>query len=400
MPHLIWICPMSLASKLDAATWLETTRELRQEGWEVTLVTSARDDGRQTIRGIEVFGIAVPRIFFLKYVIFHWRFWKFLRRWKAADVILFYSASAPWILPLRLLRVVSRRKRPLLVMDTRSLHMPSRSEQGWKGYVMGTFERVMHGISVRGADGHTVITALMADSVRIPPRKLWGVWPSGVDVNRFSSCSVRRRWPIGREPVRLGYIGALQYERNLMGLVRAVEKANSEGQSFQFRLVGNGAQRASLEEYARQSSGRIEVRSAIPYDEIPEFLSQVHVGVLPFPDEEKFQVCSPIKLFEYMAAGLPILATRIPCHTGVMQNGAYVFWAERSDEEGLTKALRSIWQRRNALNDLSAAAASGARSWTWRSSALKLKSALENGLERSGAAASRGPDSGYGATHS
>ena len=399
-PHLIWVCPMTLASKLDAATWLETTRELRREGWEVTLVTPAKDDGPQTIRGIEVYGITVPRICFPKIVIFHWRFWKFLRRWNAADAILFYAASAPWILPLRLLRAVSRRKRPLLVTDTRSLHMPARSTQGWKGYVMGAYERSMNWVSVRGADGQTAITDSMADSIRIPPRKLWGVWPSGVDTNRFASCPDRRRWPIAAEPVSLGYMGALQYERNLMGLVRAVEKANSEGMSFRFMLVGNGAQRARLEEYARKSSGRIEVRTAIPHDEIPEFLGQVHVGVLPFPDEEKFRVSSPIKLFEYMAAGLPILATRISCHTAVIQNGTYVFWAERSDEEGLRDALRSIWECRKSLKNLSAEAIAAAQTWTWRASALKLMSALEKGLERSTPAASPSPDSGYGATHS
>ena len=40
-----------------------------------------------------------------------------------------------------------------------------------------------------------------------------------------------------------------------------------------------------------------------PHDQIPEVLARAHVGVLPFPDEEKFRVSSPIKLFEYMAAG-------------------------------------------------------------------------------------------------
>ena len=386
-PHLIWVYPMALNSKLDAATWLDTTHELRQMGWKVTLVTSGSHDGTQKIRGIEVFCISIPPVYFLRYILFHWRFLKLRQVWDQADVILFGPLSAPWLLPLRLMRILRHCKRPLLAMDTRSLNMELPSRQGWKGYLRDKYVRLMNVLTFRWADGQTVITDRMGRSLGIPPEKLWGVWPSGVDVNRFHSCPTWRRWPTEIEPVRLGYIGALEYGRNLMGFAVAVEKANTKGMCFQFTLVGDGTQRAALEEYARSSSGRIAVASSIPYDKIPDFLSGVHVGVLPFPNEEKFQVCSPIKLFEYMAAGLPILATRISCHTDVLKEGPYVFWAESANEDGLLQALSSLWRQRHTLEDLSMEAISAAQAWTWRESAVKLKSALERGMMRSASSA-------------
>lgn len=378
---------MPLAAKLDAATWLEPTRELRRMGWDVTLVTPGERDGVQPIRGVDVFCISIPNVYLLRYAIFHFRLLAFLRRWQPADIILFHSSSAPWLLLLRWL-CLPRRNRPLFVADTRSLYMPLKSRQGWRERLRDQYETVMDAMSIRWADGQTVITSRMAEALHIPPEKLWGMWPSGVDVQRFDACPAQRAWPKDKEPVHLGYIGALEYERNLMGLAAAVACANTDEMNFQFTLVGEGAQRAALESFARDSCGCVKVIPPIPYESVPEFLSRMHVGVLPFPDEEKFQVCSPIKLFEYMAAGLPVLATRIPCHTDVMKNGNYVFWAEPPNEDGLLDALRALWQKRHTLRDLSAESVLAAQAWTWSESAIRLKSALEGGLSRRAASGS------------
>jgi glycosyltransferase involved in cell wall biosynthesis len=109
-------------------------------------------------------------------------------------------------------------------------------------------------------------------------------------------------------------------------------------------------------------------------------LAKAHVGVLPFPDEEKFQVSSPIKLFEYMAAGLPVLATRIACHTDVAGDGGYVFWAEQASVTGLHAALCLVWQNRDSLRSMGSQAAIASRAWTWHESARKLRAALERGV--------------------
>lgn len=83
-----------------------------------------------------------------------------------------------------------------------------------------------------------------------------------------------------------------------------------------------------------------------------------------------------------MGAGLPILATKIVCHTDVIGSGDYVFWAENSDLDGMLKALEKTWRERFALPILSQKATVAAQDWTWRASAKKLKAALEYGLDR------------------
>ena len=70
-------------------------------------------------------------------------------------------------------------------------------------------------------------------------------------------------------------------------------------------------------------------------------LAKMHIGVtsLPDVDDEKYAASSPIKLFEYMASGLPMLATANPCHTDVVGDGSYVFWIDETTDQGILKGL-------------------------------------------------------------
>jgi glycosyltransferase involved in cell wall biosynthesis len=299
--------------------------------------------------------------------------------WSDVDVILFHEMSTLWMLPLRLVRLLRRTRTPVLVMDTRTVHMPRQDTQNLKIHLRGIFLRSMTWLANRWVDGRTAITRRMATEVNIPADKLWGVWPSGVQPEPFEQTRHARRWPAADEPVEIIYVGALEYERGLMAFCRAVVRAHHEGMRFNFTLVGDGRERADLVEFA-STSACVHVLPPVPHEQIPQVLSRGHVGVLPFPDETKFQVSSPIKLFEYMAAGMPILATRIVCHTDVIGEGGYVFWAEQTDEDGLLIALRHVWECRENLPKMGSQAAAAVDDWTWRAAAEKLKQSLEYGL--------------------
>ena len=380
-PSVIWLHTGRLDQDLDAATWLDTTFELRKLGWRVTLIT-AGPWGPRSIHGTEVFCIPMPDLSLLRLLVYHVEFYLLLLKRPRPDVILFGQMSAPWLLPVRIIRSLFRSHRPLLALDIRSLHMELSGRQSLKARLRGKYQDEISRTARTWIDGYTVITSRMAHHLGISRDQLWGVWPSGVDFELFQHARTSHSWPTQQEPVRLVYIGALHFERNLMTFCRAVEQANADGMSFELWLVGNGNERRDLEKYAAQTQGRIVVKQPVPHCDIPSILGQAHVGVLPFPDEAKFQVSSPIKLFEYMAAGLPILATRIACHTDVIGEGAYVFWAARADEAGLLEALGRIWRDRGAMPGMGVQAAAAAQACTWHASAVKLKESLERGLAR------------------
>jgi glycosyltransferase involved in cell wall biosynthesis len=379
---LLWVGTGSLEKSLDAATWLDTSRELCKSGWQVMLIVVGTA-GQKLFHGVQILNFPRPEIYLLRQLIFHAQILTFiLQRLDTFDVILFHSMSAPWMVPLRIVRWLRNRQFPVLVMDTRTVEMSHEGKEGWKDRLRRCFHLFVEKRTNSWVDGRLAITQRMANVVGIPQEKLWGVWPSGVDQDLFSPSRAVRKWPLAGEEIRLVYIGVLNYERNLMIFSRAVEKANAEGMRFTLALVGEGTERADLEIFANQTNGRICVSLPVPHSQVPDVLAQAHIGVLPFPDEEKFQVSSPIKLFEYMAAGLPILATRIACHTDVVGNGDFAFWAEQSDEARLLSALRLIWDNSNRLSEMGCHSAIAAQGWTWRESAKKLRAALETGLEK------------------
>ena len=184
------------------------------------------------------------------------------------------------------------------------------------------------------------------------------------------------------EPIKLVYIGSLLQKRNPLPLCRAVERANAAGMSFIFSLYGSGAEQPALEAFAEQTNGRIRVYPPVPHKNVIDLLAEAHVGVTSLPEssDKKYQASSPVKLFEYMAAGLPIFATDNPCHTDVVGEGKFAFWAHGVDEDAFFDALTQLWQQRENLSDLSAEAIESANNWTWEAAATKLNRALSAGL--------------------
>lgn len=49
-----------------------------------------------------------------------------------------------------------------------------------------------------------------------------------------------------------------------------------------------------------------------PYDQVPSILRALDVGLIPFIDNQFTRAINPLKLYEYLAVGLPIVATRLP----------------------------------------------------------------------------------------
>jgi glycosyltransferase involved in cell wall biosynthesis len=375
--RLAWVSPVT-PDKLDSATWVDTTRELRRQGVDVTLITIG-PAGRQSYRGVEVLSIPRPSVYLFGQILFHLNVLRYLLpRLRAYDVILFHQLSAIWLLPLR----VFGRRRPRLVMDTRD--MVDFANGSLKVRLRTVWFDLIIRLAARLADGQTAITPRMAELVRIPREQLWGIWPSGVEADRFAAAAKARHWPYRGEAIRLVYVGVFLAKRHLLPLCRAVNRANAEGMAFVLSLYGDGPQRPELESVAAEGGGAVRVEHPVPHDNVPHVLARAHVGVTSLPEvnDVKYEASSPIKLFEYMAAGMPVLATSNKCHTDVVGQGRYAFWADDVSEETLLAVLRRVWAGYDELRQLGREAQIDVHDWTYAANAAKLKAALIYGLGR------------------
>lgn len=377
--HLFWIYPEKFEETLDSATWLETTAVLRELGWKVSLV-GVGDEPEKIIRGVPVMNIQKPDVYLIGQVIFHWNIGKWLwRNWDNIDIVLFHQMSAFWILLIRIIGSF-RSSRPQFVMDTRTLPMAREDKRSIKDRLRDLYGDIVNKMVKYWADGQLAITTHMANATNITATKLWGVWPSGVKKEIFSIDGDKRNWELVSDEIQLVYVGSLAYERNLMALCHAIKRARESNMMFRLHLVGSGTEQEELKQFAETTDGYIQVDDPIPHSEIPNILVQAHLGVLVFPDELKFRVSSPIKLFEYMASGLPIFASHIPCHTDIVQNKDFAVWVHETDIDGLLAGLQDAWEKRNHLPQMGKIAQENVGDWTWRASAKKLDAALSKGI--------------------
>ncbi|MBI5953968.1 MAG: glycosyltransferase [Chloroflexi bacterium] len=378
-PYLVWVIPDDIFNSFSATPRLEIAKEMRNLGWKVDLI-AAGANGRQMVQDVEVLCFPQPNVYLIRQVIYHWYVVRHvLRNWRQIDALLFHQVSLPWFL---LLRFFSRYQRtsPTFVMDTRTVPMEPVEKATFKDRIRGEFYFVMNNLANRLIDGQTAITQRMAELLDIPSEKLWGTWPSGVNLDQFSVSIGNRQWGGPGDPVNIIYIGSLHYERNLTTLCKAVVSANEAGMKFKLLLYGEGTEKKDLQAFASEHPEEVAVFDGVSHGEVPAVLASAHVGVLPFPDEDKYKVCSPIKLFEYMGSGLPLLATEIVCHTDVVGNGEYVFWAKNAEVDGIFDSLKKVWDARLSLPAMSGEALKAANNWTYKSSAKRLNDALRYGL--------------------
>jgi glycosyltransferase involved in cell wall biosynthesis len=379
--HLLWLFPASFEHRLDSATWLDTTRELRRLGWQVTLV-SMGPYGVRHYQGVEVLTIPKPDVYLFGQVLFHLGVVRYLfNHFDEVDIVFFHQESGVWLLPMRFVRLLKRTRRPLFVMDTRDINDLKPGDI--KVMLRSAFEGLNHKLAGLLADGQTTITSRFVELVKIRETKIWGTWPSGVDLPRFAEPAETRKWPGDADPIRLVYVGIVLEKRHLVPLCRAVQRANENGYSFELVVAGDGPDMASLTLCAEGSPESVKLLEPVPHTAVPALLATMHVGVTSLPDidDVKYGASSPIKLFEYMASGLPVLATRNVCHSDVVGDGGYTFWVEEPTERGILAGLEQIWRQRADLQSLGREAQLEAEQWTWAAAARKLDEALRKGLQ-------------------
>ncbi|HRW06603.1 MAG TPA: glycosyltransferase [Caldilineaceae bacterium] len=142
------------------------------------------------------------------------------------------------------------------------------------------------------------------------------VVPNGVDLMAFAEA--RKRHP---HPPTLVYIGSLASHWGVDLAIRALPLLLPQLPTLRLLIAGSGPDQQRLQELSRRLgvAAHVHFYGAVSYEVLPELLAQADIGVATSRADSTFrQYASPLKLIEYMAAGLPIIATRVGQQTQTM----------------------------------------------------------------------------------
>ena len=204
----------------------------------------------------------------------------------------------------------------------------------------------------------------------------------GADTNRFHP-GTAGPVPWTREPATVVavFAGAFRVWHGAIQLVESIKRLHAAGRrDIRAVLIGDGPERAAAERTAGSHPG-IVFTGALPYASMPAALAAADIGVAPFdaarhPPLTLDFYWSPLKIFEYMASGLPVVAPALERLTRLVADGTegvlYSPASANALDDALVRAADPV--RRAAMG--TAARNRAVRDFSWQAHCAALDTAL------------------------
>jgi glycosyltransferase involved in cell wall biosynthesis len=217
--------------------------------------------------------------------------------------------------------------------------------------------------------------------------------PNGVDVERFrpgvGGAETRRELGIEEDEVVAGFVGTFGPWHGVEKLAEAIKSITTGGhgvpplQRPKFLLVGSGSLHAEVEKQLENEvkEGRVIFTGAVAHDRVPKLLDACDILVAPhvrLADGSEF-FGSPTKIFEYMAMGKGIVASRLGQIGEVLVDEETSLLVEPGNVDELGNAIVRLIESETLRKRLGARAREvAAREHTWTHNARRVLDAYQN----------------------
>ncbi len=166
---------------------------------------------------------------------------------------------------------------------------------------------------------------LMKSYYKIDDEKI-SIVPNGVDITFFKSKN--------KDSKKIVFSGVMYHHRGLDILLDAAPKIIEKISDAKIVLLGDGPEMEKLKKlvHEKKLDSNIEFEGWVNRNEIPNYLSDASIGIGPLKQTTVTENALPIKVLEYMASSLPIIAKKGTLPDDVLLNNENGYFIENSSE--------------------------------------------------------------------
>jgi len=169
---------------------------------------------------------------------------------------------------------------------------------------------------------------------------------NGTDTSIFNTKTKFSKEKIGisEHNLVLGYAGSVGYGIRIDILVNSLKFLKKMTLPVKLLVVGDGTKLDELKKMLKQA-GLVNdaiLTGNVKHEDVPKYIQLMDIGTIPFITGPWSKFDRPLKLFEYLACGIPVICTDIP-ETKSLKNEYHelpIFFA--SDGKGFAKAFLSL----------------------------------------------------------
>jgi glycosyltransferase involved in cell wall biosynthesis len=204
--------------------------------------------------------------------------------------------------------------------------------------------------AMQSADAVITIAEAMRDDIaaRGVPRERIHLMPNGVDPAAFTpgepDPELVRRYGLAGKTV-FGYVSTLDHPREGQEvLIEATAKLLARGRQVVCLIVGDGARRPELEALARRAGvGRAMVFTGrVPHDEVRGHYALLDIFVVPRQNDRAARFVTPLKPYEAMAMGKPLVVSDLPALVEIAAPGERGLAFPHGEADGLADAIETL----------------------------------------------------------
>jgi len=181
------------------------------------------------------------------------------------------------------------------------------------------------------------------------------------------------RWNFVKNEYSLIYIGGLEKVRGIKEIIQSLKFMNPK-YNIKLKLAGEFSNENFKNEVRKlEEWKKVQYLGRIPYKEVFEHLATGYIGLVCLYPLRRFSTALPVKMFEYMITGLPVIATNFPFWREIIEKNNCGICVNPLSPKEIAKAVEYLIENHNEAKKMGENGRKAVlEKYNWENESIKL----------------------------